>query len=358
MTLNVADLSSNNGYIDLAALKRAGCQAVIIKATEGTSYTNPYFTDQIQQAIRLGLKIGAYHFFTGVGASVEVNHYWQVVKPYAAYIDKHVADYEGASIVMAGPGYGIKILQLMKQITGKVPVIYMGLSDENNYNWGAATDYPLWIAQYNNYNRVYGFAPRALYGCLRHWKSMTMFQYSASTWLAGYGPLDASIYYGDDWRSGISTTERGDDILSTKIGVPINVKYGVVIANKSGAQVYEDADLSKPIKGKVLKYSSTFKGFDLKDGAINLGGNQWIDGRDAMTKFNPFALSTNSNIHGICQITDKSAYCQPTPDRYAKGYNHLPFGNSYKVFGRSGKYLIVGAGNNKYIDSDKVKIIL
>lgn len=41
------------------------------------------------------------------------------------------------------------------------------------------------------------------------------------------------------------------------------------------------------------------------------------------------------------------------------GIEHLPKGNSYKVFGRVGKYLIVyGKNGGKYLSADKCKIIL
>lgn len=359
MSIKVVDLSSNNGWVDLSKLKQAGCQAVIIKATEGTNYTNPYFDSQVKQAIKLGLKIGAYHFAKGTNAIVEINHYYSVVKPYLKYIGKHYLDYEGSNIVLGGPYFAQKALAYMAQKLGTKPGIYMGLSDENSWNWNGVTSYPLWVAQYNNYNPSYGFHPRSLYGSLRHWSKLLMFQYSASTSLAGYYPLDASIYYGDDWSIGGKSILEGDDkILSIKIAVPLTVKYGVVVSNLAGAQLYSDSALTQPIKGRVLKYKSTWKGFDLQAGAVNVGGSQWVDGRDCVIKLNPFALSTSSTVHGICQIADANTYGQPTADKFAKGYTHFAKGGTYKVFGRTDKYLQIGAGNNKFVDGDKVNIVL
>ena len=164
MTLNIVDLSSNNGPVNLATLKKAGCDGVIIKATESNWYVNQYFASQVKQAARLGMVVGAYHYSDGGDASANVNHYWGVVKPYAKYIDWHILDYEGRNIIRGGVGHAYLALKAMKRLTGNTPMIYMGLSDENSYNWGSATSYPLWVAQYNDMNSHYGFHPRTLYG--------------------------------------------------------------------------------------------------------------------------------------------------------------------------------------------------
>lgn len=71
-------------------------------------------------------------------------------------------------------------------------MIYLGLADENYYNWSlVAKKYGVWIAQYNDMAPHYGFSPRALYGRVCHWNKMSMFQYTANGRLNGYnGPLD------------------------------------------------------------------------------------------------------------------------------------------------------------------------
>ena len=56
------DVSSWQGNVNWAAVAAAGARFAFVKATEGTSYVNPYFTQQYVGAYSVGLVRGAYHF--------------------------------------------------------------------------------------------------------------------------------------------------------------------------------------------------------------------------------------------------------------------------------------------------------
>ena len=45
-------------------------------------------------------------------------------------------------------------------------------------------------------NAEYGFHSRALYGQVRHFKRLIMFQYTSTGVLSNYQPLDLSVFYG------------------------------------------------------------------------------------------------------------------------------------------------------------------
>ena len=68
MTANVRmiDVSSNNhptdAQIDWAQVKAAGVGAVMVKATEGESYVNPWLKADADGAHAAGLQVGYYHF--------------------------------------------------------------------------------------------------------------------------------------------------------------------------------------------------------------------------------------------------------------------------------------------------------
>lgn len=65
-TAKVIDVSSwqhpNGGPIDWAAVHESGVQGVIVKLTQGTTYTNPYGIADCHAAALAGLLIGVYHF--------------------------------------------------------------------------------------------------------------------------------------------------------------------------------------------------------------------------------------------------------------------------------------------------------
>ncbi|MFE1774546.1 lysozyme [Streptomyces sp. NPDC059008] len=56
------DVSSHNHHVSWSALRRSGVRFAYVKATEGNSYTNPYFAHQYRGSYSAGMIHGAYHF--------------------------------------------------------------------------------------------------------------------------------------------------------------------------------------------------------------------------------------------------------------------------------------------------------
>ncbi|MBD5322409.1 MAG: hypothetical protein K2G27_00150 [Duncaniella sp.] len=57
------DISAHNGDIDFDKVRDEGIEFVIIKATEGGTFKDRKFVDNVREARKAGLKVGAYHFF-------------------------------------------------------------------------------------------------------------------------------------------------------------------------------------------------------------------------------------------------------------------------------------------------------
>lgn len=56
------DVSSHQGNVPWSTLWNSGVKFAYVKATEGTSYRNPYFTQQYNGSYNIGMIRGAYHF--------------------------------------------------------------------------------------------------------------------------------------------------------------------------------------------------------------------------------------------------------------------------------------------------------
>jgi GH25 family lysozyme M1 (1,4-beta-N-acetylmuramidase) len=56
------DVSSYQGNVDWVGQAKFGIRFAYVKATEGTSYTNPYFAQQYNGSYNAGMIRGAYHF--------------------------------------------------------------------------------------------------------------------------------------------------------------------------------------------------------------------------------------------------------------------------------------------------------
>ena len=79
----VIDISHHNGAIDLSNAQQAGVLGVIQKATQGSSFSDPTYQKNFQQAQTLGLLWGAYHFGTGDDGIVQANFFLSTVNPTA-----------------------------------------------------------------------------------------------------------------------------------------------------------------------------------------------------------------------------------------------------------------------------------
>lgn len=74
------DISSNNGPIDFARIKKCGVEIIYIKATEGTKYINELLKDQYNGALAQGLKIGFYHFLNHDSANLQAQYFLNAIK--------------------------------------------------------------------------------------------------------------------------------------------------------------------------------------------------------------------------------------------------------------------------------------
>ncbi|MET8008541.1 lysozyme [Streptomyces sp. NPDC005271] len=61
-TVEGVDVSSHQGNVAWSTLWSSGVRFAYVKATEGTSYTNPYFSQQYTGSYNVGMIRGAYHF--------------------------------------------------------------------------------------------------------------------------------------------------------------------------------------------------------------------------------------------------------------------------------------------------------
>ena len=147
------DVSSYQGYINYDAVKAEGIEYVYIKATEGTWETDDYLKYNYENAKRVGMKVGFYHFVRArseEGAKLEAKYFANAISGMEP--DCRLAmDFEiFGSLSWWEVNYLSKIfLEETKRLTGKDMVIYSNTSTaENMFSKDLAKEYPLWVAQY------------------------------------------------------------------------------------------------------------------------------------------------------------------------------------------------------------------
>ncbi|MBT1137723.1 GH25 family lysozyme [Lactiplantibacillus argentoratensis] len=278
MSLNGIDVASYQAGMNVDEI--AG-DFVIVKVTEGTGYTNPTWSGHVKQVLSAGKKLGLYHFIRNdVDVKKQADYFLSKAKP---YIGKAilVLDFEntsGSTIQnQAGVALAKQWLDYVYGKTGVRPLLYTGISCENSLDWSAVVkaNYGLWLAQYNLDKVVNGYAPRDLYGSLKHWKSMVIFQYASVGRLPGWaGSLDFNVFYGDKatWDKYVKTTKTVTPAPSkSKTAGPKWVKEKKTYTLKTAVKLRTAPSTSASVIA-VLPAGSTVR----TDQAIIQGGYRWV----------------------------------------------------------------------------------
>ncbi|MDH6132038.1 GH25 family lysozyme M1 (1,4-beta-N-acetylmuramidase) [Kitasatospora sp. MAA4] len=191
------DVSSYQGSVNWSAAAGAGARFAYVKATEGTGYTNPDFTQQYNGSYNTGLIRGAYHFALPNASSgaTQANYFvshgggWSADgKTLPPALDIEYNPY-GATC------YGLSQAAMVSWIhdfsntvhtrTGRYPTIYTTndwWSTCTGDNAGFGTTSPLWIARYSSSP---GTLPNG-------WSYQTFWQYADS----GTFPGDQDYFNG------------------------------------------------------------------------------------------------------------------------------------------------------------------
>lgn len=199
MTLNGIDISNWQRGIDLS---KVPCDFVIAKATEGIGYVDKSCDGFIQQALKLGKKIGFYHFARPTANNDPIREADYFYNNCKGYFGKGIPILDWEAENKQNVAYAKAWLDRVYQRSGVKPVIYMSESVVNAYNWSSVAngDYGLWVAKYrdNNPDYNYNMANAGSRPKVKWWPFYCIWQWTSSGRLNGYnGNLDCNVFYGD-----------------------------------------------------------------------------------------------------------------------------------------------------------------
>ncbi len=182
------DVASYQGYVDWSSWKAKGKRFAYVKATEGSSYKNPYFSSQYDGAAKTGLIRGAYHFGNPSGQAGYLQARYFVANG-GRWTAKGGQTLPGVLDIEYNPYgstcYGLSASKMVswissftreyKKLTGKDAVIYTtadwwGRCTGNTTKFTSTN--PLWVARYGT------TSPGKLPGS---WRFATFWQYSATS---------------------------------------------------------------------------------------------------------------------------------------------------------------------------------
>jgi len=177
------DVSHYQGTMNWATAKNAGVEFAFIKATEGTTYTDPTFSTNWSGAGAQSIKRGPYHYFiNNVDPVAQANHFYSVAASGGELGYAVDCEDESASL---NPSNLKAFLDRMETLTGQKCIIYTRASWWNTYvgsqSW--TSNYPLWVAHWG------ASSPTLPTG----WTTYRYWQYSSSGTGSVYGASSATI---------------------------------------------------------------------------------------------------------------------------------------------------------------------
>lgn len=262
--LNGIDIASHQWSLDLTKISY---DFVIVKATGGNGYVNPKFQHHMEQALSQNKLAGAYHFALdgciNTTPELEAEFFVKKIKPYLGKIILAL-DWE-AKAVNLGAGWAKRWLDYVYEQTGVRPFIYMSHGVASSASWAeVAKNYPLWMAQYANYNPQRGFNPDpwGAKTCGKWGTNITIRQYTSSGYLDGWGKrLDFNLFYGDkpDW---VKFTQKEGEVQPTQPDAPSTPNAPSSPSAKTYEQIAREVIAGKWSNGGIRQKRLTEAGYD------------------------------------------------------------------------------------------------
>jgi GH25 family lysozyme M1 (1,4-beta-N-acetylmuramidase) len=377
------DVSNYQGNVDWPTAWAQGARFAYVKASEGTFYTNPSFSQQYSGSTAVGMYRGAYHFAmpTLTSGREQANFFvdhggsWssdgRTLPPlldieYNPYDAKTMPSGEGDTCYAMSPVELISWIRdfsnTIKARTGRIPMIYTA-TNWWNYCIGDTTafaDHPLHIAAYNEI--AAGPVP---YG----WKTYSFWQYSDSgpfvgdsnvwngsaaglaAFVKGVAPAPAPDTAVRQFNPGDFNGDGRPDLVNRRVdgtlwlhpgqtdgkfGTPIRIGTGFQAFNLFLATGDYDGDgrndfLARHVDGSLWRYSGTGIVDSTSEGyrpGQKIGASGW-NSFLSLTSGGDYDGNGTADLLGF--RSDGSLWLYPGPGNGQHGSGHI-IGSGWNVF--------------------------
>ena len=201
--LHGIDIASWQQGISDATVNHA--EVVIIKVTEGTSYVNPAARSQFDQAVRLGKKVGVYHFYNGANPRAQAE-FFAAQTARLGTPDFFVLDFEKSEHIH-DTAAAYSFMRRLDELVHEPVWFYTYANPLAAYGFTEIRDagYPLWLAGYpggedlsNGFSKTRTLAQGwGMYGVSAKWR-IAGWQYAETGRLPGWnGSLDFNLFAPD-----------------------------------------------------------------------------------------------------------------------------------------------------------------
>lgn len=232
---------------------QSGVNVIMVKATQGTSYVNPYCDTDYQAAKKAGKLLGFYHYCGGGNPEAEAKYFYKNTKNYIGEAVPAVDWEAGQNSSWGNTNWAKRFVTEFHRLSGVWPLIYVQASALSQVA-NCAKDCGLWVASYPSMN----------------WKSWTVPNMRVNT--SPWQTYTIWQFTGDDMdRNLVNTTREGWKKLAKGSGKATPNKKSSWV-KKSGEfvlgqalEIHESPHIDSPAiaklpKGSVVKYDATLQG--------------------------------------------------------------------------------------------------
>lgn len=140
------DISNHNNTIDFAKIKGSGIELVYIKATEGTTYQDPFLEKNYNGAMGANLMVGFYHFLVKTSPpETQAENFYNQIKNKISTL-KPCLDLEVSGFDVTD--YALRFIKRFEELSDLAIVIYSSPYFINDNLDSRLAKYPLWVANY------------------------------------------------------------------------------------------------------------------------------------------------------------------------------------------------------------------
>lgn len=169
------------------AMRGAGVVGVILKATEGTGYTDDTFHARYKACLDNDLAVASYHFLRHGSIAEQMDHYCTIVGPRPG--ERMVLDWEDPAVTAAELREAARLLfthpsELQVTVYGSSSFLTERLAAEPSDPLAMTS---LWVARYSSEEPYW---PQDIWDTWSLWQCTDQFE------IDGYGPLDGNRFNG------------------------------------------------------------------------------------------------------------------------------------------------------------------
>lgn len=229
---------------------QSGVDVIMVKATQGTSYVNPYCDTDYQAAKKKGRLLGVYHYCSGGNPEAEAKYFYKNIKGYIGEAVPAVDWESNQNANWGNANYVRRFVDEFHKLSGVWPLIYVQASALSQVA-NCGKDCGLWVASYPNMN----------------WKSWTVPNMRVNT--APWSTYTIWQFTGDDMdRNLVNTTKEGWKKLAKGSGKATPSGWvkksgefilGEALKIHESPHIESDA-IAKLKKGDTIKFDAMLQG--------------------------------------------------------------------------------------------------